>query len=25
LYRFLQTFTFPEDEENEYVSYYNLP
>ena len=25
LYRFLQTFTFPEDEENEYVSYYDLP
>jgi allantoate deiminase len=25
LYRFLQTFTFPEDEENDYVSYYDLP
>ncbi|CAL6270823.1 unnamed protein product [Bathycoccus prasinos] len=25
LYRFLQTFTFPEDEENDYVTYYDLP
>ena len=25
LYKFLQTFTFPEDEESDYVTYYDLP